>query len=72
MALGSKTDKFVQNLGLELDKYNYIKTNEKYQTSNPKIFAGGDLIGKMKTVAWAARYGRDIAEEILNEMGSRI
>ena len=71
MALGSETDRFVQNLGLELDKWNNIKINEKYQTSNPKIYAGGDIIGKTKTVAWAARYGRDIAEEIVNEARGR-
>ena len=71
MALGSETDRFVQNLGLELDKWKNIKINEKYQTSNPKIYAGGDVIGKMKTVAWAARYGRDIAEEIVNEVRGR-
>ena len=71
MALGSETDRFVQNLGLELDKWNNIKINEKYQTSNPKIYAGGDIIGKAKTVAWAARYGRDIAEEIVNEVRGR-
>lgn len=69
MALGSETDRFVQNLGLELDKWNNIKINEKYQTSNPKIYAGGDARGGMKTVAWAARDGRNIAEEVLNEVG---
>ena len=69
MALGSKTEKFIQNLGLELDKWNNINVNENYQTSNPKIYAGGDVIGKMKTVAWASRYGRDIAEEIVSEVG---
>ena len=68
MALGSKTDDFVQNLGLELDNKNNIKINENYQTSNPKIYAGGDVRGGMKTVAWAARDGRNIAEEILNEV----
>ena len=68
MAIGSETDKFIKDLGLELDKWNNIKINDKYQTSNPKIYAGGDVIGKKKTVAWAARYGRDIAEKILNEI----
>lgn len=68
MAIGSETDNFIQNLGLELDKWNNIKINDNYQTSNPKIYAGGDVIGKKKTVAWAARYGRDIAENILNEI----
>ncbi len=68
MALGSKTDNFVQNLGLELDSKNNIKINENYQTSNSKIYAGGDVRGGMKTVAWAARDGRNIAEEIFNDV----
>lgn len=68
MALGSKTDSFVENLGLELDSKNNIKINENYQTSNSKIYAGGDVRGGMKTVAWAARDGRNIAEEIFNEV----
>lgn len=71
MALGSKTDDFIQNLGLELDNKNNIKINENYQTSNPKIYAGGDVRGGMKTVAWAARDGRNIAVEIINELGKR-
>lgn len=68
MALGSKTDKFVENLNLNLDSKNYICVNEKFQTSNPKIYAGGDLIGGNGTVAWAARNGRDAAEEIFNRL----
>ena len=68
MALGSKTDNFVENLGLELDSKNNIKINENYQTSNSKIYAGGDVRGGMKTVAWAARDGRNIALEILNNV----
>ena len=68
MALGSKTDNFVENLGLELDSKNNININENYQTSNSKIYAGGDVRGGMKTVAWAARDGRNIAEEIFNDV----
>ena len=65
MALGSKTDDFVENLGLELTAKNYIKINDDFQTSNSKVYAGGDLIGGKGTVAWAARNGRDVAEKIL-------
>ena len=68
MALGSKTDDFVQNLGIELNKRNNIKVNEKFQTSNPKIYAGGDLAGGKGTVAWAARDGRDASQNILGEI----
>ena len=65
MALGSNTDSFVENLGLELTQKKYIKVNEQFQTSNPRIFAGGDLAGGKGTVAWAARDGRDVASNIL-------
>ena len=68
MALGSKTDDFVQDLGLELTSRNYLKINDDFQTSNPKIYAGGDLIGGKGTVAWAARNGRNVAENIIEEI----
>lgn len=68
MALGSKTDEFVKKLGLEIDSRNNIKINEDYKTSKPKVYAGGDVTGGVKTVAWAARAGRDVAEQILKEI----
>lgn len=64
MALGSKVSDEVLELGLTLNKWGNIIINEKYQTSNPKIFAGGDLTGCRGTVAWAARSGRDASENI--------
>ena len=67
MALGSKTDELVKELNLELTSRNYINVNDKFQTSNSKIYAGGDLIGGKGTVAWAARDGRDVAENIIEE-----
>ncbi len=67
MALGSKTDNFIKELGLELTPNNYIKIDENFKTSNPKVFAGGDVIGGKGTVAWAARNGRDAAYEILKQ-----
>ena len=65
MALGSAPDSFVNSLGLELNKWGYINIEEKNRTSNPKIFAGGDIAGCKGTVAWAARSGRDAAEAII-------
>lgn len=61
MALGSTVSDEVLNLGFKLNKWGNIDINENYQTSNPKIFAGGDLAGCKGTVAWAARAGRDAA-----------
>ena len=72
MALGSRTDDFVKNLGLELTTKNHIKINDDFQTSNPKIYAGGDLVGGKGTVAWAARNGRDVAQKILGDLYERI
>ena len=65
MALGSKPQNFVKDLGLELNKWGNININEKYQTSNEKIFAGGDLAGIKGTVAWAANSGREAAKNII-------
>ena len=65
MALGSAPETFVKNLWLELNKWGYINIDEKNRTSNPKIFAGGDIAGAKGTVAWAARSGRDAACAII-------
>ena len=65
MALGSRVSDEVLELGLTLNKWGNILINEKYQTSKPKIFAGGDLAGCKGTVAYAARSGRDAAKEII-------
>ena len=65
MALGSKPASIVSKLGLELNKWGNILINEKYQTSNPKVFSGGDLAGIKGTVAWAAQSGREAAKEIV-------
>ena len=59
MALGSKPQDFVKKLGLELNESGNLKINNKFQTSNSKIYAIGDLVGTKKTVAWAAYTGRE-------------
>lgn len=64
MALGSNVSEEVLELGLTLNKWGNVIINEKYQTSETKIFAGGDLSGCKGTVAWAARAGRDAADSI--------
>ena len=64
MALGSKPENFVKELGLELNKWGRIQTNENFETSHPNVYAGGDIAGTKSTVAWAARSGRDVAYKI--------
>lgn len=68
MALGSKPAEFTKNLGLKLNKWGNIEINENYQTSNPKIYAGGDLAGIKGTVAWAAQSGREAAKKIIEKL----
>lgn len=66
MAVGSGPElNLTQSLGVNTDRKGRIEINENNQTSNPKIFAGGDLTGEISTVAWAAREGRDAAESII-------
>ena len=69
MAVGSKVDSSVINkLNLAINKYGYIDVDEKYRTSNEKIYAGGDLVGEKSTVAWAARSGREAAKSIISNI----
>lgn len=68
MALGSQVEPYVQELGLKTNKWGNIEVNEKYQTSNPKIYAGGDLAGMKGTVAWAAHSGREAAKNIIENL----
>lgn len=71
MAIGSCLDKkLVSELGLEINEKNYIKIDENYMTNIPGIFAGGDAIGEIATVAWASKSGRNAGikmEEWLKE-----
>lgn len=71
MALGSTVSDEVLYLGLTLNKWGNIYVNERYQSSNEKIFAGGDLAGCKGTVAWAARSGRDAANSIKEYLKER-
>lgn len=65
MALGGTVSDEVLELGLTLNKWGNIIVDENYQTSNPKVYAGGDLAGAKGTVAWAAKSGREAAKKIL-------
>ena len=65
MALGSKPQEYVKDLGLKLNKWGNIEVDDEYKTSNPKIYSGGDLAGMKGTVAWAAKSGRETAKNII-------
>ena len=64
MATGSKPEENVIR-NFEKNKWGYINIDEKMKTSIPKVFAGGDVAGEKSTVAWAARSGRNAANNII-------
>ena len=68
MALGSMTEDYVKELGLKTNKWGNLEINEKYQTSNPKVYAGGDVAGVKSTVAWASFSGREAAKNIITNL----
>ena len=70
MAIGSEVQKITDNLGLNLNKWGNILINENYQTSNPKVFAGGDLAGITATVAYASNSGKEAANNIIKFLKS--
>lgn len=66
MAVGSRADsELLESLKLDVKENGYLMVNSNNQTSNPKIFAAGDLTGAKSTVAWACRNGRDTAYSIM-------
>lgn len=72
MAIGSIADSNItRKLDLEIDKNNKIIVNKKYQTSNRKIFAGGDVAGVDSTVSSASRSGRDAATSIMEYLNKK-
>lgn len=65
MAVGSKPEENLLNmLNLKKNKWGYIDTDEENKTSDEKVFCAGDISGAKSTVAWAARSGRNSAENI--------
>lgn len=66
MAVGAEPDdKIIESQNLQKNEWGYIDTDENKMTSKEKVFACGDIAGNKKTVAWAARSGRDVAEKII-------
>ena len=58
------------DFGIELDQWDRVKAPEKaefgFQTSNPKVFAGGDMVRGSDLVVTAIWEGRQAAEGILD------
>jgi len=67
LALGFEQEvpSFIKNANFELDRWHGIKVNENYQTSNPKIYSGGDSVRGADLAVRAAADGKGAAENII-------
>ena len=55
----------IKSLGLELDQRGNVKADTTaYQSSNPKVFAAGDMRRGQSLVVWAIREGRQAAHAV--------
>jgi glutamate synthase (NADPH/NADH) small chain len=54
----------LDQLGVELDARGNVKTGEDYQTSQPGVFAAGDMRRGQSLVVWAISEGRQAAQAI--------
>ena len=55
----------IDGLGLEKDGRGNVRADtDKYQTSNPKVFAAGDMRRGQSLVVWAIREGRQAARAV--------
>lgn len=62
LAIGQGIEKeYVEGLNL---KWNLVEVNEKYQTSNPKVFAGGDAVSGSNTVVHAIKAAIEAGKNI--------
>ena len=66
-ALGFEQElpQFLQDSEIELDKWNGIVTNEQFQTSNSKVYSGGDSVRGANLAVRAAADGKNAAKMIV-------
>jgi dihydropyrimidine dehydrogenase (NAD+) subunit PreT len=65
LAIGQqKQVEFLEQLGVKLDEKGRVAVNENMQTSNPKIFAGGDCVNGGAEAVDAAQTGKKAAAGI--------
>lgn len=75
VAFGFQTEaaSWFESAGIKIDQWNRTVAPQeqkfKHQTSNPKVFAGGDLVRGADLVVRAVFEGRNAAEGILGYLG---
>ena len=66
MAVGGEVDKdLIEKCNISTTTKKYVQVNENNQTSDEKVFAGGDVVGQNSTVAWDASDGKNVASKII-------
>lgn len=66
MAVGGEVDKdLIEKCNISTTTKKYVQVNENNQTSDEKVFAGGDVVGQNSTVAWTASDGKNVASKII-------
>ena len=72
-ALGFQPENINEKLKTHLDLtgWDTIKVDfNRFQTSNPKVFAAGDIVRGASLVVWAIHDGREAAKKIKNFLSS--
>jgi glutamate synthase (NADPH/NADH) small chain len=70
-AIGTNANPFAPLIGgMDINKWGYIVADEKTgQTSNPRIWAGGDIVTGAATVILAMGAGKSAAKDITEKLG---
>ncbi|MCI1666120.1 MAG: NADPH-dependent glutamate synthase [Atopobiaceae bacterium] len=70
-AIGTNANPFAKMVGdVKLNKWGYVETDENGQTSNPRIWAGGDIVTGAATVILAMGAGKKAAASIADKIGA--
>jgi glutamate synthase (NADPH/NADH) small chain len=71
-AIGTNANPFARLIGgMELNRWGYIEADEDGRTSNPRIWAGGDIVTGAATVILAMGAGKRAAASITRTLTSR-
>ena len=69
-AIGTNANPFAKMIGdIKLNKWGYIIADEEGRTSNPRIWAGGDIVTGAATVILAMGAGKNAAASITRTIG---
>jgi thioredoxin reductase (NADPH) len=72
IAIGLKpNDMVARQLGLEMDEEGLVKVDSTFRTSNPRVFAAGDLIGGVRQAITAAAEGTIASLNVLPLVGKQ-